>query len=225
MAFDWQAIDEIEHPETRLYRLIGEMLRGKASFQDLERVALFLQKAGVGPEAWHTVGEALHTTTRGSVEGYRLWAAWSKRIPDVTSNDEELGIMWRRFGGELIFAEDDCPTDEIDPTAVDGFDLAESSVSHTALISFTNRTLMSYVPEGTYSIRFIDEEFHGVDELSIIKLVRRGILLGAEVLYRGTWIPVATHPDFEPLTRMIRAEVRRVLERSALETTTEKNRA
>lgn len=223
MPYNWDAINEDPQTETRLYRLIGEMLKGRASMADLERVAQFLQKGQIGPDAWQTVGEALHTTTKGAPEGYRLWAAWSKRLPDVTSDDEELGLLWRRFGGELIFAEDDCPTDEIDSTAIDAFD--NSVVSQTAVISLTKNTLMQYLPEGTYSIRFIDEEFHGVDEFNIVKLLRRGILLGAEVLYRGQWIPVALHPDFEPLTRMVRAEVRRVLARSASENTSEQNRA
>lgn len=39
MPYNWDAINEDPQTETRLYRLIGEMLKGRASMADLERVA------------------------------------------------------------------------------------------------------------------------------------------------------------------------------------------
>lgn len=221
MPFDWKAIEEISHPETRLYRLIGEMLRSRANIDDLRSIALFLQRGIAGADAWRTVGEALHTTTKGGTDGLRLWVAWSKALAGVTSDEDELEMMWRRFGGELIVVEDP-PTDEMDSTSVD---LGDSQVSHTAVLSFTGRTLMQYLPEGSYSIRFLDEEFHGVDEFSIITLLKRGILLGSEVFHQGEWVPLTRHPDFALLSRVMRDEVRRVLERNTLEITSKKNHA
>ncbi len=226
MPYNWKQIYE-DKGDTRLYRLIGEMHSKRANRQDLEYIQKFLRESDLGFDAWQTLGESLHRTTKGAEIGFRLWRSWTKTFDkeELKEIQGRLHEIWKGFGdtapkAPVIDNKDEPPTDVVEVEVeveieVDVDDEVEhTGPTNTAVVKFPKPKLMSYVPQGPYTIRFLGEEFENVDEFAIVDLLRRGLLLGAEVKYEGSWVPVPNHPAFEELTTVMRNEVRRVLEAS-----------
>ncbi len=222
MAYDWKSIHDIDGPETRYYRLMGEMHQRPATASDLQQIKTFLlSDERPGPDSIRSLGEALFHACEASEAGFKLWLAWAKTHESIALTRDQLRGIWLEFNHGHSVAEieeldeiiqDDARTDvaEVESSAAD--DGPESEVSDTAVIRFPRPTLLSFVPKASYTIRFLDQTYEDVDEHHIIKLLRRGLLLGAEVYTDGIWVPVASHPDFEGLSRVMLEEVERVLE-------------
>lgn len=223
MAYDWKSIHDIDDPETRYYRLMGEMHQRHATASDLQQIKDFLLgEERPGPDALRSLGEALSHATEASEAGFKLWLAWSKTHQSIGLTRDQLRGTWLDFGAGHSIAEiddldniiqDDARTDVAGANRSEVEEVAEShtGVSDTAVIRFPRPTLLSFVPRGSYRIRFIDQIYEDVDEAQIVKLLRRGLFLGAEIHADGIWVPVASHPDFEGLSRVMLEEVERVL--------------
>lgn len=106
MSFNWQAIRSYEDSEVALYRLLGEMLRRKATLSDLDQIRAFLLSARLASEGWLGLGEALHRTTSGSPVGYDIWLAWLETFQELDVDDDRLGMMWIEFGEALSEASE-----------------------------------------------------------------------------------------------------------------------
>ena len=227
MSYDWKSIREIEDDEGQYYRLLGEMMQRRASTADLDQIRDFLLENEPSGDVWRGLGEALFHTSSAGEAGFRLWSTWVRSNDNLHLTHDQLRATWLAFGegGVVVAAEpveipvqaledDEPPTDVVDaepePDSEDGyFDF--SGISNTAVIRFPRPTLLSYVPSGRYTIRFMNEVYDSVDEYHIVRLLRRGLLLGAEVRFNDLWVPVNAHPAFEGLSRVMLDEVRRVL--------------
>lgn len=211
MAYDWKSIHAIVEPETRYYRLIGEMHQRQATASDLLEIRDFLLEYGPDEDAFRSLGEALFHATAAGETGFKIWTAWAKKQGVQVTHDQMRGL-WLEFGDGNSVVEieaiirDESPTD-VHADAVE----PDFRVSDTAVIRFPEPTLMSFVPEGVYSIRFLDTVYEDVDKSKVVRLLRRGLLLGADILHDGQWVPVAFHPEFGGLVSVIVEEVERVL--------------
>lgn len=111
MGFNWKAVRECKTPEESVYRLIGEMLHRTATPHDLMEVRDFLLRNNPGPDAWVSLGEALHITTHGTDAGFRLWTAWSRSLRGDEFELLEHARRWRTFGAGASL-EEETATDE-----------------------------------------------------------------------------------------------------------------
>ena len=101
MGFNWKAIKSYGDDEVALYRLLGEMMRSRATLIDLDQIRAFLMSADLPHDGWLGLGEALHRTTSGSPVGYDIWLAWLESFHDIDVDDDVLGERWLEFGAEL----------------------------------------------------------------------------------------------------------------------------
>lgn len=73
-------------------------------------------------------------------------------------------------------------------------------------------SLLRLVPLGPHRLRFRKRVYPDVDELAILELLRRGILLGSEIdTGGGRWIPIVDHPAFEGLIDALGEEIPKVV--------------
>lgn len=106
MGFNWKAIRSYDDDEVAHYRLLGEMLRRKATLTDLDQIRMFLLKADLPMDGWLGLGEALHRTTSGSPVGYDIWLAWLETFDDIDVDDDKLGEEWISFGADMSEASE-----------------------------------------------------------------------------------------------------------------------
>lgn len=231
MSFDWESIESEESAELGFYRLLGEMLQRRASDADLRRVRTYLHELNPGVDAWHSLGEALFHTTRGTTKGYKVWNDWARRVSDGRFDESQQLAAWQRFrisSSDAFEADTDAEFHDLDePSTIQIDDLPDESAlddeepdaptrivgpsTHRSLASSAAPELLSMVPCGPYTIRVFDDVWDHVDEFALLALLRRGLLLGIEILYGGRWVPIMRHPGFEALITRMRHEARVVL--------------
>jgi len=235
MAFDWDKIAGEETAELRMYRLLGEMLARRATGRDLERLRDFLAAERPGVDVWHSLGEALFHTTRGGASGYVLWTSWGRALAAEDYDEGQMLAAWQRFRidasdgleetteGELRFSEYHEPltlqVSEYDVEWEPDEDLSRTDVVKaetvpppiTSILADSAPRLLSFLPTGPFTVRVFGEVYDNVDEYTLLALLRRGIFLGADVLFGGRWVRAADHPAFDVLARHMHEEARRVL--------------
>lgn len=227
MSFDWESIENEESEELGFYRLLGEMLQRTATDADLRRVRTYLNEIDPGPDAWHSLGEALFCTTKGSEAGYQVWTEWARRVREVRFDESQQLAAWQRFRisssdafeaaadtDAEVHALDEPSTiqmDDLPPAAEFDDDLPTRVIgAGEAIAAMEAPQLLSMIPCGPWTIRVFDDVWDDVDEFALLDLLRHGMLLGIEVLYGGQWVPVARHPGFEALMARMRHEARAV---------------
>lgn len=237
MAYDWSSIRGEETAELRMYRLLGEMLARRATGRDLEILRDFLAVERPGVDAWHSLGEALFHTTRGGAAGYVLWSSWGKAIAGSDYDEGQMLAAWQRFRIDASEGlEQSTDAEQVrytvfdEPMTLQVYDFDDEWEADDEMLSRTNvlraerveppitsvladsaPRLLSFIPTGPFTLRIFDEIYDDVDEYTILALLRRGLFLGADVLFGGRWIRAAEHPAFDTLIRHVRDEARRVL--------------
>lgn len=233
MAFDWKAIQEQENADLAFYRLLGEMLQRRATYDDLQRIGIFLDELGPGSDAWHTIGEALFHTSGGTSSGYDVWCSWAKNLPDTHYNEALHMAAWERFRADMSDGleehTDEPPTIQFDSDAE--FDEPEEEARSAGvvtrvlsdpigeagapLIHRDARELLPLLPSGPFTIRLMGQVWDGIDEFTMLSLLRRGVFFGVDILFGARWINAAEHPGFAPLIDRLLEETRTVLSGAA----------
>lgn len=239
MGYDWHAIRAQDRSEMAFYRLLGEMLRRRATRADLDRVRGFLGTVRPGVEAWHSLGEALFHTTRGSSDGFRIWCSWARTIDGHDYEESQHLAAWQRFRRDLsetldetsdvglaesTDADGEPPTIQFEPIEIEDAELdfeVDSNEStrvldptgppSTVLIERDVMPLESSIPSGPHTIRYNGEVYDGVDASTLVTLLRRGVLFGVDVLMGGRWVGLIDHPAFAALVGRLNAQAEVVL--------------
>lgn len=243
MGFNWRAINSYEDSEVALYRLLGEMLRRRADHDDLDGIRDFLLRAQLQSDGWLSLGEALHRTTSGSPVGFNIWLAWLQTFDDVDVDHERLSAKWVGFGEDRSEATDDAePARPSSPAAAavpavpgemhteaddDDYDLdatdmmtppavastSPSTRTNTGVLAESPTQLLRLVPQGPFVVRLFEREYHNVDEYTVLTLIKRGLFLGADVMFGSQWVPSWQHPAFVGIAARMSAEAARILTR------------
>jgi hypothetical protein len=121
---------------------------------------------------------------------------------DVISHDDtETTVLNDLFESlESMESLDDLPAFEQGPSA-------------SAFITRPELELEELMPDGPYTLRILGHVYGEVDRGLLMELLRRGLLVGAEVWCTPNWLPFSEHPDFGAIQAHLTAELERVVER------------
>lgn len=230
MGLDWRRIEDATTEEAGLWRLVDELNKSEASEGDLRRVRHILRFGDLPEDVRICIRDALRRDPRRSTQRLSpLWAGSSVDI-DTTALEvptQEMAALAPGVGRAERVHEEPYEETQIDiPTQILGNDSpgeswseiepppAISPVEESSLIAKPTPELMRLVPVGPHRLRFGDSVYGGVDELAVLELLRRGILLGSEIdAGGGRWIRVIDHPAFDGLIRTMGSEMNRVITR------------
>lgn len=111
-------------------------------------------------------------------------------------------------------ADDDYDEDATDMMAPAGLDRPASSPrTNTGVLAESPTQLLRLVPQGPFVVRLFEREYYGVDEYTVLTLIKRGLFLGAEVQFGDQWLPSWKHPAFVGISGRLAAEAARILTR------------
>ena len=178
----------------------------------------------------------LHTFDDVDVDVERLGGVWTEfgedlsEVSEGTDFDPNLDVLpmaepaqpqasglpsiRRPIAPADLATIDDDDTDSTSITASQAV-LRTSTTPNTGVLGESPTALMRLLPEGPFHLRIFGVEHPDVDEYTVLTLIKRGLFLAADVRAGDRWVSAADHPAFEHISKRLRAEASRILNRES----------
>lgn len=215
MALNWDHIESERDRESVLARLSACLEESTPSPDDIVRVESLLRDTTVSNSLRREVSRALlkHTRRESTQRLPTLWRARSSDEEFRATDEMDVDVTAIVSASERPKLEE--PTVERDwddmPLPPDaGF---EASPDASGILSLGHDALLTYVPQGVHTLRFHRRIYEGVGADGVVSLLRRGMLLGMDVLSDTGWERVIDSPRFKRLVAAFDEETERVLAR------------
>ncbi len=222
MSLDWGRIEEADTEEAGLWRLVDELHQSEASDSDMRRIRRILRFGNLPEDVRACLRDALRRDPRRSTQ--RIEPIWSGSAGDIAPSSVEPPTQGLS-GLHAAVATHERLENPVDTQVLDDDEIRAtwsdleppagiSATESSSLVARPTPELMRLVPVGPHRLKFGASIYEGVDELSILELLRRGILLGSEIdTGGGRWIRVIDHPAFDGLIETMGNEMNRVIAR------------
>ncbi|MEZ4460585.1 MAG: hypothetical protein R3E66_12835 [bacterium] len=213
MALNWNHIESEPDREAIFARLSASLERSTPTPSDILRVENLLRDTTVSNALRREVSRALlkHTRRESTQRLPLLWAAKSSDEEFRATDEIELSDVTAVVSGDQYPMLNEEPTAERD---WDDMPLpAEASIDASGILSMGDDALLAFVPGGRHTLRFHSRVYDGVDAEGVLSLLRRGMLLGMDVMAAHGWERVVDDPRFQRLVEEFDNEIERVMAR------------